>query len=187
MHPSSCPSSSCSASIQNHSYAFLCHAANPHTLFCVLDGRCCETLKPSRLWNIRLTLRQGASRRNRRPRLRPNTGTSAFPQFLAQPLFLSRGSPPPPTLPGTPKDGLSKMRPRRVRLPLLLPTRDGWLRIPAYSPASPPPSPSPLYSAVFFQDQSKRKQTRMILFYVCTKCDHAFTDPSLDLEQQPEM
>ena len=82
--------------------------------------RCCETIKPSRLWNIRLTLRQGASRRNRRPRLRPNTGTSAFPQFLAQPLFLSRGSPPPPTLPGPPKDGLSKMRPRRVRLFLLL-------------------------------------------------------------------
>ncbi|PIL28848.1 transcription factor [Ganoderma sinense ZZ0214-1] len=42
-------------------------------------------------------------------------------------------------------------------------------------------------SAVFFQDQSKRKETRMILFYVCTKCNHAFTDPSLDLEQQPEM
>ena len=47
--------------------------------------------------------------------------------------------------------------------------------------------PVALSSAVFFQDQSKRKQTRMILFYVCTKCDHAFTDPSLDLEQQPEM
>ncbi|RDX39960.1 hypothetical protein OH76DRAFT_1413272 [Lentinus brumalis] len=41
--------------------------------------------------------------------------------------------------------------------------------------------------AVFFQDQSKRKQTRMILFYVCTKCNNAYTDPSLDLEQQPEM
>ena len=44
-----------------------------------------------------------------------------------------------------------------------------------------------LLSAVFFQDQSKRKETRMILFYVCTKCDHAFIDPTLNLEQQPEM
>lgn len=43
------------------------------------------------------------------------------------------------------------------------------------------------YSAVFFQDQSKRKETRMILFYVCTKCDHPFTDATLDLETQPEM
>ncbi|KAI0357729.1 hypothetical protein OH77DRAFT_1421834 [Trametes cingulata] len=41
--------------------------------------------------------------------------------------------------------------------------------------------------AVFFQDQSKRKETRMILFYVCTKCDNAFTDPTLELETQPEM
>ncbi|KAI0313370.1 hypothetical protein OF83DRAFT_559730 [Amylostereum chailletii] len=32
--------------------------------------------------------------------------------------------------------------------------------------------------AVFFQDQSKRKETRMILFFVCTKCNHNFMDPS---------
>jgi hypothetical protein len=35
-------------------------------------------------------------------------------------------------------------------------------------------------SAVFYQDQSKRKETRMILFFVCAKCNHSFTDPSLD-------
>ncbi|KAJ6466930.1 hypothetical protein C8R45DRAFT_480735 [Mycena sanguinolenta] len=33
--------------------------------------------------------------------------------------------------------------------------------------------------AVLYQDQSKRKETRMILFYVCVKCNHSFTDPSL--------
>ncbi|KZV62349.1 hypothetical protein PENSPDRAFT_692600 [Peniophora sp. CONT] len=33
--------------------------------------------------------------------------------------------------------------------------------------------------AVFFQDQSKRKETRMILFFVCTRCNHHFVDPSL--------
>ncbi|EIM87252.1 uncharacterized protein STEHIDRAFT_130700 [Stereum hirsutum FP-91666 SS1] len=33
--------------------------------------------------------------------------------------------------------------------------------------------------AVFFQDQSKRKETRMILFFVCTKCNNSFMDPSL--------
>ncbi|TFK28120.1 DNA-directed RNA polymerase II [Coprinopsis marcescibilis] len=36
--------------------------------------------------------------------------------------------------------------------------------------------------AVFYQDQSKRKETRMILFYVCTKCNHTFMDPSLPPE-----
>ncbi|KAF7377680.1 DNA-directed RNA polymerase subunit [Mycena sanguinolenta] len=35
------------------------------------------------------------------------------------------------------------------------------------------------FSAVLYQDQSKRKETRMILFYVCVKCNHSFTDPSL--------
>lgn len=40
------------------------------------------------------------------------------------------------------------------------------------------------FSVVLYQDQSKRKETRMILFFVCTKCDHAFSDPSLD--NQPE-
>ncbi|KAI0289993.1 hypothetical protein BC826DRAFT_1029456 [Russula brevipes] len=30
--------------------------------------------------------------------------------------------------------------------------------------------------AVFYQDQSKRKETRMILFYVCTRCNHNFQD-----------
>ncbi|KAJ6588047.1 hypothetical protein B0H19DRAFT_1097803 [Mycena capillaripes] len=33
--------------------------------------------------------------------------------------------------------------------------------------------------AVLYQDQSKRKETRMILFYVCVKCNHSFTDPSI--------
>ncbi|KAJ7853568.1 hypothetical protein B0H14DRAFT_784571 [Mycena olivaceomarginata] len=33
--------------------------------------------------------------------------------------------------------------------------------------------------AVLYQDQSKRKETRMILFYVCVKCNHSFTDPTL--------
>jgi hypothetical protein len=37
-------------------------------------------------------------------------------------------------------------------------------------------------SAVLYQDQSKRKETRMILFYVCVKCNHSFTDPSLSSE-----
>jgi len=32
---------------------------------------------------------------------------------------------------------------------------------------------------VFYQDQSKRKETRMILFYVCCKCGHNFMDPDL--------
>jgi hypothetical protein len=39
--------------------------------------------------------------------------------------------------------------------------------------------PSPLSSvpsAVFYQDQSKRKETRMILFYVCTRCNFNFQD-----------
>jgi hypothetical protein len=34
-------------------------------------------------------------------------------------------------------------------------------------------------SAVFFQDQSKRKETRMILFYVCVNCGTNFTDPKV--------
>ncbi|PPQ87534.1 hypothetical protein CVT25_008536 [Psilocybe cyanescens] len=40
--------------------------------------------------------------------------------------------------------------------------------------------------AVFYQDQSKRKETRMILFFVCTKCNHSFTDPTLPLDNRPE-
>ena len=36
-----------------------------------------------------------------------------------------------------------------------------------------------IFSAVYFQDQSKRKETRMILFFVCTKCNHSFTDPTV--------
>jgi DNA-directed RNA polymerase II subunit RPB9 len=36
-----------------------------------------------------------------------------------------------------------------------------------------------LPSAVFFQDQSKRKETRMILFYVCTSCGHNYTDAAV--------
>ncbi|KAH8830671.1 hypothetical protein DL96DRAFT_1593908 [Flagelloscypha sp. PMI_526] len=43
------------------------------------------------------------------------------------------------------------------------------------------------HEAVSFQDQSKRKETRMILFYVCVKCNHAFTDPKLGLDVQPSM
>lgn len=41
-------------------------------------------------------------------------------------------------------------------------------------------------SAVFYQDQSKRKETRMILFFVCTKCNHSFTDPSLPQDNRPD-
>ncbi|KAI0078059.1 hypothetical protein K474DRAFT_1683963 [Panus rudis PR-1116 ss-1] len=41
--------------------------------------------------------------------------------------------------------------------------------------------------AVYFQDQSKRKETRMILFYVCTKCNHSFFDPTLPVGDRPEM
>ncbi|EMD36854.1 hypothetical protein CERSUDRAFT_114778 [Gelatoporia subvermispora B] len=37
--------------------------------------------------------------------------------------------------------------------------------------------------AVYFQDQSKRKETRMILFFVCTKCNHSFTDPTLPKQE----
>ncbi|TRM67062.1 hypothetical protein BD626DRAFT_484634 [Schizophyllum amplum] len=35
------------------------------------------------------------------------------------------------------------------------------------------------YDCVIFQDQSKRYQTRMILFYVCTRCGNCFIDPIL--------
>ncbi|KAF8505328.1 hypothetical protein JB92DRAFT_2965279 [Gautieria morchelliformis] len=38
---------------------------------------------------------------------------------------------------------------------------------------------SRLPSAVFYQDQSKRRETRLILFYVCCKCGHSFMDPDL--------
>lgn len=43
-----------------------------------------------------------------------------------------------------------------------------------------------LYSAVFYQDQSKRKETRMILFFVCTKCNHSFMDPNLPTETRQD-
>ncbi|KAF8324018.1 hypothetical protein DL93DRAFT_2039928, partial [Clavulina sp. PMI_390] len=33
--------------------------------------------------------------------------------------------------------------------------------------------------AVFYQDQSKRTETRMILFYVCTACGTNYTDPEV--------
>ncbi|KAF8478233.1 hypothetical protein JB92DRAFT_3048186, partial [Gautieria morchelliformis] len=33
--------------------------------------------------------------------------------------------------------------------------------------------------AVFYPDQSKRRETRLILFYVCCKCGHSFMDPDL--------
>ncbi|KAF8491831.1 hypothetical protein F5888DRAFT_1619644 [Russula emetica] len=36
--------------------------------------------------------------------------------------------------------------------------------------------------AVFYQDQSKRKETRMIHFYVCTRCNHNFQDKLLGSE-----
>ncbi|KAL1670250.1 hypothetical protein GGG16DRAFT_93052 [Schizophyllum commune] len=38
--------------------------------------------------------------------------------------------------------------------------------------------------AVIFQDQSKRYQTRMILFYVCTSCGHCFLDPMLSKKKK---
>ncbi|KAG8925245.1 DNA-directed RNA polymerase II core subunit rpb9 [Tulasnella sp. 418] len=41
--------------------------------------------------------------------------------------------------------------------------------------------------AVFYQDQSKRKETRMILFYVCTQCNHLFMDPNLKHAGNVEM
>ncbi|KAJ7291542.1 hypothetical protein C8J57DRAFT_1273366 [Mycena rebaudengoi] len=41
--------------------------------------------------------------------------------------------------------------------------------------------------AVLYQDQSKRKETRMILFYVCVKCNHSFTDPSLASDTRVDM
>ncbi|GJE93064.1 DNA-directed RNA polymerase II subunit RPB9 [Phanerochaete sordida] len=41
--------------------------------------------------------------------------------------------------------------------------------------------------AVIFQDQSKRKETRMILFYVCTKCNHSYLDPTLPTDSRPEL
>jgi len=40
--------------------------------------------------------------------------------------------------------------------------------------------------AVFYQDQSKRKETRMILFFVCVTCNHSFTDPTLTSETRAE-
>jgi len=43
----------------------------------------------------------------------------------------------------------------------------------------PNPSGCGHTDAVYFQDQSKRKHTRMILFYVCTKCNYTFGDPEL--------
>jgi hypothetical protein len=39
-----------------------------------------------------------------------------------------------------------------------------------------------VHSAVFYQDQSKRKETRMILFYVCTRCNHNFQDKLVGTE-----
>ncbi|KAK2460861.1 hypothetical protein APHAL10511_007331 [Amanita phalloides] len=41
--------------------------------------------------------------------------------------------------------------------------------------------------AVFFQDQSKRKETRMILFFICVKCNHPFFDPTLPVESRPDL
>ncbi|KAF6757279.1 DNA-directed RNA polymerase II [Ephemerocybe angulata] len=41
--------------------------------------------------------------------------------------------------------------------------------------------------AVFYQDQSKRKETRMILFYVCVKCNFTFLDPALPPESRIEI
>ncbi|KAF9515955.1 hypothetical protein BS47DRAFT_1293201, partial [Hydnum rufescens UP504] len=36
------------------------------------------------------------------------------------------------------------------------------------------------HDAVFYQDQSKRTETRMILFYVCTHCGTNFVDPAVN-------
>ncbi|EKM57318.1 uncharacterized protein PHACADRAFT_160812 [Phanerochaete carnosa HHB-10118-sp] len=41
--------------------------------------------------------------------------------------------------------------------------------------------------AVYFQDQSKRRETRMILFYVCTKCNHSYLDPTLPTDSRPDI
>ncbi|KAL5514591.1 hypothetical protein ACEPAG_1907 [Sanghuangporus baumii] len=42
------------------------------------------------------------------------------------------------------------------------------------------------HDSVYFQDQSKRRETRMILFYVCTNCSTPFTDPALQVERKRE-
>ncbi|KAF8336447.1 uncharacterized protein EI90DRAFT_2911527, partial [Cantharellus anzutake] len=39
------------------------------------------------------------------------------------------------------------------------------------------------HDAVFYQDQSKRTETRMILFYVCTHCGTNFVDPAVSTPQ----
>jgi len=40
--------------------------------------------------------------------------------------------------------------------------------------------------SVYYQDQSKRKETRMILFFVCAKCSHSFLDPNLKVSGRGE-
>ncbi|EJD01921.1 uncharacterized protein FOMMEDRAFT_168509 [Fomitiporia mediterranea MF3/22] len=42
------------------------------------------------------------------------------------------------------------------------------------------------HDSVYFQDQSKRRETRMILFFVCTNCNTAFADPNLQTEVHNE-
>ena len=37
----------------------------------------------------------------------------------------------------------------------------------------------PVCSSVYFQDQSKRRETRMTLFYVCTNCSTPFVDSAV--------
>ena len=75
---------------------------------------------------------------------------------------------------GTLRYSMSTVWPRRVRakLPKIL-----LLAISAHRP---------LFSSVFYQDQSKRKETRMILFFVCTRCNHSFMDPTLPTESRIE-
>ncbi|KZV82918.1 hypothetical protein EXIGLDRAFT_839746 [Exidia glandulosa HHB12029] len=40
------------------------------------------------------------------------------------------------------------------------------------------------HDAVFYQDQSKRNETRMTLFYACCSCGHSFTDPAIQREKE---
>ena len=78
------------------------------------------------------------------------------------------------SLSGACEDGMSGMWSRRVRPPLARRQLRCW------------PSTRYFSSAVYFQDQSKRRETRMIQFYVCTKCNHNYLDPTLPQDSRPD-
>ena len=106
--------------------------------------RCCETIKPSRLWNIRLTLRQGASRRNRRPRLGPNTGMPVSSPIPNSVQLFSHSYPHPSQAHqkmGCPKCGHDEYVSSSFSSSLCSPGPAGrgfgWSRTRAYSPVSP--------------------------------------------------